>query len=598
MNILEAKLSSEHRNELPDSEFGLPKDRKYPLNDESHVRSAINFFKYAKPNQRRELAKNINLKLKKFDMKIKVTEDNPFYKYIDRKYLAESTCIEDIITESSFTYVKGTNSNETFDNYVYNLMIKSERYVDEEFILETEREVYNILKNNTDTTDSLLRFLYDINNVFEIIYAQFLKYKQYDTNVNMASLYYPLINDFRKSFMMKIMTDDKCVDMGSLQKEYAHFIGKLTTNNFEHNWFCINRINAEVYFNILNQQSRGIDFVNLDLKSFQLKLNPTYHLNEKIDIDCWVEGSKDLHLISVGKMLREKKNYIENEIYIITKNIDTSLMDKQKFYSLYSIDNKKIMEKIDSLSYILDSTDRFGTILKNISFMLTQTDQERLIHTKYIRHIISSKYHKGKVFWFGTDEKEENLYIICKDLTTDNVVYKLVLVDDNCDEYLRQVHAEKPKVKILTITFPIDNDIDFDLEQVTEGLSINENGDIKITINPKKSYMEEYAEAHRILVENYKNNNYEAMKQNVAFMFLLISIIEKDNRYKRREPAIVKARAFAINDFKTYLSYIQKKEPNFNFENYYKQTELDKYIVNIPKETILGIKTLLKNILM
>ena len=110
--------------------------------------------------------------------------------------------------------------------------------------------------------------------------------------------------------------------------------------------------------------------------------------------------------------------------------------------------------------------------------------------------------------------------------------------------------------------------------------------------------MDEYAEAHRILVENYKNKNYEALKQNIAFMFLLISVIERDPKYKTRDKEIVKARAFAINDFKTYLSYIQKEQPDFNFEKYYKESEFDKYIINIPKETIIGIKSLLKSILM
>ena len=42
------------------------------------------------------------------------------------------------------------------------------------------------------------------------------------------------------------------------------------------------------------------------------------------------------------------------------------------------------------------------------------------------------------------------------------------------------------KIKVINITFPtVGNNIDYHLEQVTEGLSINENGDIKITINPK-----------------------------------------------------------------------------------------------------------------
>ena len=35
-----AKLKAATRNKLPSSEFGLPKSRKYPVNDPAHARAA------------------------------------------------------------------------------------------------------------------------------------------------------------------------------------------------------------------------------------------------------------------------------------------------------------------------------------------------------------------------------------------------------------------------------------------------------------------------------------------------------------------------------------------------------------------------------
>lgn len=37
----EKALTTKQRNELPDSKFALPKDRKYPIPDEVHARNAL-----------------------------------------------------------------------------------------------------------------------------------------------------------------------------------------------------------------------------------------------------------------------------------------------------------------------------------------------------------------------------------------------------------------------------------------------------------------------------------------------------------------------------------------------------------------------------
>ena len=75
-------LTEAKRSELPDSEFGLPKLRKYPLDTEAHVRSAIKFFNFCKPEDEKELAKNIKKAIKKFGITdIKYSARNRFFNY-------------------------------------------------------------------------------------------------------------------------------------------------------------------------------------------------------------------------------------------------------------------------------------------------------------------------------------------------------------------------------------------------------------------------------------------------------------------------------------------------------------------------------------
>lgn len=82
MMLFEDKLPSKERKALKDKDFGVPKKRKFPLNDEEHVRAAIRMFNHVDPEDEKVLAGNIIKRLKKFDITdIDVGEDNRFYKY-------------------------------------------------------------------------------------------------------------------------------------------------------------------------------------------------------------------------------------------------------------------------------------------------------------------------------------------------------------------------------------------------------------------------------------------------------------------------------------------------------------------------------------
>ena len=53
------RLDSEERRELPDSLFGLPERREYPMPDAAHVRAAESYFRYCPEDLKLRLARAI-----------------------------------------------------------------------------------------------------------------------------------------------------------------------------------------------------------------------------------------------------------------------------------------------------------------------------------------------------------------------------------------------------------------------------------------------------------------------------------------------------------------------------------------------------------
>ena len=87
--LMEANLSSKERNNLPDSDFGLPKQRRYPMPDKAHVLAAIRMFNHVEKEYEAELAKNIIKKIKQFDMasEVRVGKNNRFLPYWEKSGL-------------------------------------------------------------------------------------------------------------------------------------------------------------------------------------------------------------------------------------------------------------------------------------------------------------------------------------------------------------------------------------------------------------------------------------------------------------------------------------------------------------------------------
>lgn len=64
-------LDAEERRDLPDSVYGLPSRREYPMPDAAHVRAAEAYFRYCPDDLKPELARNIMARAREYGVDIK-----------------------------------------------------------------------------------------------------------------------------------------------------------------------------------------------------------------------------------------------------------------------------------------------------------------------------------------------------------------------------------------------------------------------------------------------------------------------------------------------------------------------------------------------
>lgn len=82
------------RSELPDEVFGIPQERKYPMPDEKHIRSAIKLFNHVDPKYEEQLAKAVIKNMKKYNIDGSVVgPNNRLRKYLPKDMIKESSSI-------------------------------------------------------------------------------------------------------------------------------------------------------------------------------------------------------------------------------------------------------------------------------------------------------------------------------------------------------------------------------------------------------------------------------------------------------------------------------------------------------------------------
>ena len=112
------EFNGKKRSELPDSVFGIPQERKYPMPDEKHTRSAIKLFNHVEPKYEEQLAKAVIKNMKKYGIDGSVVGPNNRL----RKYLPKDMLKESAIEEGHFKSDKDIYYNkDKFDSGEINL---------------------------------------------------------------------------------------------------------------------------------------------------------------------------------------------------------------------------------------------------------------------------------------------------------------------------------------------------------------------------------------------------------------------------------------------------------------------------------------------
>ena len=68
--VMDDKLNTIERKELPNSVFGLPEKREYPMPDAAHVRAAEAYFRYCPDDLKPKLARAILARAKEYGVDV------------------------------------------------------------------------------------------------------------------------------------------------------------------------------------------------------------------------------------------------------------------------------------------------------------------------------------------------------------------------------------------------------------------------------------------------------------------------------------------------------------------------------------------------
>ena len=569
-NIFETKLSTEDRNGLEDDIFGLPKERKYPLNDETRIRKAIQFFKYCPHKDRNELATNINKRLRETGLKIQVSEDNPFYKYANKEL------IETIVVEG------------------YTSKLMSPRpIVDRSSIQEIEDNTCHIFdKRMCETRDhELAKDMVRINNELYSMYIDYIKYVNYNDG-QITEVPYRIIHDMGTFAVLSLQRGDvELAEKACIVLNRLAGLGRTNKHHIFRESICI-KYYIKFLYGTDCPDTRPLykfiqDISNIDIT--RNKVNVWYGIGYEDEVlNILYNSGLEKYCTCLQEYFEECRKNKESELYII--EMDKNDNFKSIIFSPIEAFPFEAQVKLHEITNLFDSEKLRCLNYKNLSIKLTNTHLVRLNKLSRIANItvIHDKY--GDELYCGNIEN--SIYLILSDTTENDQIVLIELTDNAISFFISDYYDKDNRIKLYRYKF-IEKELNKN-KSLTEGFTMDDDGNMKITISSKKSYMDEYSQNHKLLVENWKNKNYEGVKKNLAFVFALVNIIERDKKYKNRDPEVVKARAFAINDFKTYLKKLMEVEEDFDFVDYYKNSDYDKLIVNLPKQTIAGIKMLFK----
>ena len=580
-----AKLTAAELKALPESQFGLPKARKFPMPDETHVTKAIQFFRYAKPEERKELDANINRRAKELGMKVKVQPSSAFFKYCSPNIKA------------------GMKENAVIREFHIGQLSP---------IVPLEPEVMKINFSDTKTGGPLerLRKIWDSKKSLEeknsdsyLVLHDVLEHTS-GVNTNLEIAFQGILE---ANYMLTSSADFKEINRGTLNQWIDFF------NPMER---------------MENLKMRTYD---VDYKSYNTLLDGLGTLS----VDEIVGLLKNIHSLGILSAALCHINYSSAISYETKKQINgmfrTDIIRHGFPINLNLYETDKGPEQLLNMALtwqMLTNDTQMAAIQQFIRFVDIEHAHKKV--SKLIRMIAKERASRSIPPWNNIDPVVDaeawpiclfhlqnaiddhaiEGYYVDKDnpkftFVTDRgriclaypifsqgqfVEFFLVTIWDEgrkelFDEILQYFMTPKGRISLMWNELKIERKAmpkleNADFTNAYKGIQISTNGNISFLLGIDDSWKEKYQLCQKELTANAKNEEWAEYKNNLCFLFGLITLIHKRYEVPNAEETFGKldyndAMSTLPNAIRTFvmgIRTISKVEKDFNFVLYFLET--------------------------
>ena len=562
-----AKLTAKQLKALPDSMFGLPKTRQYPMPDKAHVIKAIQFFKYCKDSDKPELARNINRRAKELKMQIKVQPSSAFYKYADKSILKEATMVQEFhigqlapIVTLEPQIIKMNFGNGTMDNTNGPLERLQKLWGSNKSLGDKDLGTANIVSEAVRTGYPIdANIIATLEGIDELKYMS-TEYNQADYNMpsfvirsagRHDMLYVELQNAINNHKLDDIINILRTIDQGTLFACAIALISYTSVLTAEEKRYVLykdqNILNAvrnvdnNKLHNIVFPDDQGADFDPIDKVEIPMKIRMSD--TDIFNIDQFI------NLVTDTKRIR-----------LIMHNMIRRKYDNKAVIPDVSFNNSEYIAIHQRLLYnrLIENHSTFGLYTKNIP--------------------------NDGYYYFIKDANTDKIYCAMEvQYTNLSTIFMVAIYDYNNPEYNQNVLAyfmgSDPVFKIITRVITMNTKSmpkleATDFKDLYNGIQINKNGNVSFLLDELDSWQHKYDICKQALDRNMKDTEYEQYKNNLCALYSMINVI-----YNKYDPALNDTSSEAkqalnvmdksVTLFKDSITAISKVQPEFNFINYY-----------------------------
>jgi len=593
-----AKLTAAELKSLPASQFGLPGVKKFPMPDEIHVTKAIQFFRYVKPEERKELAANINRRAKELGMKVKVQPSSPFYKYCApgiKAGMKEGAIIQEFHIGQLSPIVplepEVIQINQSVTKNGGPLERLRKLWDSKKTLDEKNQDSFRILQEVLEKTPGITT---NLEIAFQgILEANYMLTSRSD----FEEIHHPTLAEWlhMNNLKMRVYDADAKLYAELLQPTVPHTVGQIVT--------MLQQIRSLPVLSAalchINYSSAYTEEVKRSVNSF-FRSDVIHQGFPAVDTSEIDNGPEQF----LKTTFPYQMNFTEDDLAII-----------QQFMRFVDVDH--VRKKIAKLIQMIAK--------ERIARSMPQWDQLKLdvaiqdVWPLCLFHLQESITQFATMGYYM--DKEQPKFIFVKDPGSIKFAYPVFNQKEEFIEFFLVTIWDEGRKELLDSIiqffmtpkgrFPLTwNELTWnktahpklegtDFTDVYKGLQISSNGNISFLLGIDDSWKEKYHLCEKELQANAKDENWEAYKNSLCFLFGLITLVHKRYEVPNAEEQFGKldyrdAMATlpkAIHTFVMGIKTISKVDKDFNFVLYFIESEYNDKLHVFQQETETDISS-------